>query len=327
MATNKPIIDREYTFPDGVLEQLADFTVSNLTRDLAELASRGVTQATIDNLIALRQAFSDLPTDGEARGTVGIAVENKDAARDAAIIEARRLRTAAQNVFGEETAMYRSYGFVYMDRLREDALPRQMRRMHRVGTETEAQLAPEGIDAAFLTAFLAAITAFDDALDAIDNAEAARDKLTEDRSISGNTLYSEVVRVCNIGKDVFAPVSEALYNDYVIENFVGGGSSESIPATSLIVKGKVVINETTTPVVGAQVSLENIPGTGQLFTNTDGEGNYEFNLTDLPAGEMGTLALTVNAPGFEFYSQNFDAQAGHVYTIDVQLVQQMQAAA
>ena len=326
MSSNKPILEREYNFTDAVLEQFADLTAANLTRDMAELAPRGITPDTVTALQALREALSTTPTDVEERGMVGEAVEAKDAARDAALVEARRLRTAAQNVFGEDSAKYRRFGFTGMDKLNEYPLVKALECFLRVGTALQPQLASEGIDAAFLDGFTAAIEAYDNSLDAVNIAEEARDAQTEDRVEKGNTLYKEIVRVCNIGKDVFAPVSEAIYNDYVIENFVGNGTS-GIPATSLIVKGKVTINETSDPIVGAQVSLLNVPNSGQLFTNTHEDGKYEFSIDDLPAGQSGTLTLTVDAPGFEFFQHNFNAEVGNVYTIDVPMTQQLQAAA
>ena len=47
MPAKKPVAVREFNFEYGVLEQLADLTASNLTRDLAMLAPRGITEATI----------------------------------------------------------------------------------------------------------------------------------------------------------------------------------------------------------------------------------------------------------------------------------------
>lgn len=225
MAVFLPVAIRDFKFSDATLEQLADLTALNVTRDIAEFTPRGVTAATVTALEALRDAFSDTPTDIEARGLVTDASEAKETARSAALIEARRLRTAAQNVFGENTGKYNRFGFEGMDTLNDNEVPRALRRMHRVGTALQAQLAAEGIDAAFLTAFAASIETLDDALDAVDVAEEERDTLTEDRILAGNALYKEIVRLCNIGKDIYAPLSEALYNDYVIERFVGAGES------------------------------------------------------------------------------------------------------
>ncbi len=225
MATKFPIAIRTYNFSDGALEQLTDFIKASILQDLAELAARGITTATTDNLQDLRDAFADTPTDEEARGQVTDAVEIKDAAREAALDEARRLRTAAINKFGTGTGKYNRFGFEGMDELSDNNLPRALRRMHRVGTALQALLASEGIDAAFLTTFSAATQTFDDEIENVRMAEESRDEQTEDRINKGNTLYAEDVRLCAIGKDVFDGVSESKYNNYVIENFVGTDTS------------------------------------------------------------------------------------------------------
>ncbi|MES2620462.1 MAG: hypothetical protein V4615_06385 [Bacteroidota bacterium] len=67
MTYMMPIVTRDYKFSDGTLEQLADLIAANLTRDLADLAPRGITAATVTALQQMRTNFSNVPTDDEAR--------------------------------------------------------------------------------------------------------------------------------------------------------------------------------------------------------------------------------------------------------------------
>lgn len=290
MTYMMPIVTRDYKFSDGTLEQLADIIAANLTRDLADLAARGITAATVTNLQGLRTAFSDTPTDDEARALVTTAVEEKNAAREAALVPARALRTAAQNVFGEDTGKYKRFGFKDMNELPDNELPRAMRRMKRVGTALLAELATEGIDAAFLTAFGDDITAFDDSIENVRIAEEERDVLGEERAEKGNILYKEIVRVCNIGKDVYAPISESKYNDYVIERFIGTRSGNTVvyegnltsPGTAVILTPGIIFT------MAMLIKLEmngtggrgyfadiagNPPGPGQPFMDVQGGQN------------------------------------------------------
>jgi len=220
MPSKKLVTVRDYNFSDATLAQLADSMKSNITRDLAALAERNITPATIAQLDAMIDVFKDYPTDEEAKGDVGIAVETKEVAIGNALTKARMLRTAALNVFGEGSSKYSRFGFERMDKINDDKLPRSLRSMWRVGTKLQPLLAAEGIDAVFLTSFKTAIDAIVTALDNVDIAEENRDEQTEARIATGDTLYKEVVRLGNIGKDVFATISEALYNDYLIESFV-----------------------------------------------------------------------------------------------------------
>ena len=220
MPSLLPEFLREYNFSDGVLEQLSDLIIANLERDLATLADRGISQAVIDNIKLLREDFGDTPTDEEAIGKIGVAVSAKENARDTLLLAARRLRTAAQNVFGEDSARYKRFGFDKMDKLTDDKLSRALRKMRRVGGLLQPQLNDEGITPIFLNELGLLNEAFVTALDNIDIAEDNRIVFTEARAEKGNKLYREVARAANIGKDAFFSINEADYNDYVIQNFV-----------------------------------------------------------------------------------------------------------
>jgi len=288
MATEKLIATRDYKFSDGTLEQLADLVKANIIRDMAALAVRGVTAATATALQALIDTFKDAPTDEEAQGVVSQAVEIKNAARDGALLKARSLRSAAANVYGEDAAKYKRFHFEDMDKLRDNDLPRAMRKMARVGSVLQAELAGEGIDAAFITAFETAIETLDTELDNVDIAEQERDRMTEDRIEKGNTLYKEIVRLTNIGKDVFASVSEATYNDYVIENFTGSGSGNN--GNTITVSGITIDDETGDPVGGVTIKIGNAI---TIVSNPDGTFSEEIEIT-APT----TFTVTISKPGY-----------------------------
>jgi hypothetical protein len=211
---------RLYHFSDGHLIVLARSIASCLTRDLAELAHRGVTQDKIDELLAMQEAFAEMPTDPEFLGEVTVATEAKLKVRDNILAAARRLRTAAFNTYGEKARKYKRFGFEKMDKLTEDKLPRIAKKMVRLGNMFQVQLAAQGVDATFLNAFAALIPQYYTALDNVDIAEEIRDIESEKRVDSGNELYREITRFAAIGKDVLAPISEARYNDYVVMNKV-----------------------------------------------------------------------------------------------------------
>lgn len=317
MAAKTPASLRNYNFSDGTLEQLADYTAGNITRDLAALAERNITAATIASLEALRAVFCDMPTDIEARAIVTEASEEKEAKRGVLLHHARRLRTAALNTFGENTSAYNRFGFEGMDRLEDIKLPRACRRMHRIATALLADLAGEGIDAAFLTTFLTAIGNYDTALDNIDIAEESRDAQTADRIKKGNALYKEIVRLSHIGKDVFASISEALYNDYVIENFIGTGT---IAATSLRVAGKVTSSATGLPIENATVEFI-AEGKPPVVRLTNESGNYDFLFTKLAANEVVNALMKVGGvPKFTNQQRNISVTVGNSFTEDFVLV-------
>lgn len=224
MAAVAPVALRQYRFSDGLLEQLADHVIQIITRDLAQLAPRGINAGTITQLQNLRNNFVALPTGTEAQALISEAVEAKNAAREAALVMMRRLRTAAQNVYGQGQGSYNRLKLEGIDRLSDDLLPRALATTQRVAAALQPALAAEGIDSTFLSDYALAITNYSNAITGVDIAGEERDRMTEERLTAGNILYRQTVRLCNTGKDVFAGVSEALYNDYVIERFTGTGS-------------------------------------------------------------------------------------------------------
>jgi hypothetical protein len=222
MATEKKAEIRDFNFEDSTLEQLADFTYNNVERDLTELAPRGVTQTTLDNFRVLIDDFKDYPTDEEFVGKITIAVGVKNTAKDEALTLSRTLRTAVENTYVEQPDMISLFKFEGLNKLDEDQLPRAMRKFHRLGVEYQAGLAAEGITVQWLVDYRKAVDLLDDELDNVEKAEEVRDKSAQVRIEKANKVYREVVRLTNIGKDYFFSRDEAYYNDYVIDNFIGG---------------------------------------------------------------------------------------------------------
>jgi len=93
-----------------------------------------------------------------------------------------------------------------------------------------------------------------------------------------------------------------------------------LPATTLIVRGKVTNAETSDPVVNLPVSLS-VPGEPAGITEiTDANGDYEFLVEDLQAGQSGTAVVSViNPPGFQDFTQNLEVEVGNSYTLDIAL--------
>ena len=297
---------RAYKCSDGKLAQYGDFVVALLTRDLVALGERGITAAgTITPLQGLITAFRNSPTDANARGVVTDAVEIKDAARDSALTDARTLRTAAQNKLGIGSGKYNRFKFESMDRQPDGDLELELRSMHFVGTNLQSQLESEGITIAFLDGFLAKIEAFRLEIQNARYAEVIRDDMTEDRIKKGNAVYKEIVRVCNIGQDYFSTRSEAKYNDYVIENFlgsdaeniiktgnVGGNNQVTIPLEGVIMNGfrdlKLTCLATSDEGAVLELAARNAPA-----------APYDASLTYLIAARGETAENTAGAVGYD----------------------------
>jgi hypothetical protein len=318
MDYRKPVAERDYNFSDGLLEQLADRTRINITRDLAVLAARGVTTTTISNLETLTETFKDSPDDTDARGSVTVSVEDKDLARDTVLIQARTLRTAAQNKFGLGTGKYNRFGFEGIDKVRDADLTQDLKRTYRVGLNLQSFLASEGIDATFLSNYLLAIKAYDDSFDNVGAAVDERNRITEERCTAGNTLYKEIVRLCNIGKDYFSPISEANYNDYVIDNFVGNSAVNVLAVYEDFISASSLVNLGTLPVAGKIFRFIVIAG-GPLEIGLSIDGTtFNGNTVTLASAGTETILITdLNSTGTIILVRNQNGTVQGNYKIEV----------
>ena len=212
---------RDYKFSDGKLKQLSDETANSVTRDITEFTVRGVTAATVTAFETNAEDFDNLPTDEEKQGEVSVAAEEKRGAADKLKVAIRTIRTMAQDKWGVTAAKYRTFGFEGMDEMTDNDLHRLGKRVVRRATIYLTELASEGLTAPMIANLVTYNTAFDDGIDAVIDAEKDRDIATQTRADKGNELYKELVRFCNIGKDIWASKDEAKYNDYVIYNTPG----------------------------------------------------------------------------------------------------------
>jgi len=267
MEDKREIAVKDFNFSYGKLLFIADVVKGLVGMDIALLSARGVTETTILNLGVLIDNLRNTRQDHELRGLITEAVEIKNAARDAALKDARILRTAAQNKFGEGSPKYNRFRFENINNQREAELPRDLRSMQRVGVKLlPAFEGEEGITPEFLAAFLVKINAIDDAMENVRIAEEDRDQYTEERVTSANILYKEIVRLCNIGKSVFEDLSHAKYKNYVIAKYIGRR------------KAKPALEGTLQPGSFVNVPLKN--ETIQPFT--------DIELSNLPTSDAGS---------------------------------------
>jgi hypothetical protein len=158
-----------------------------------------------------------------------------------------------------------------------------------------------GITPVFLAGVLTKRAALDDKIDDMRQAENTRDLATQDRIKAGNALYKEIVKLCNIGKDLYAKTDEAKYNDYVLYNNATGGEGEdpappAPPAGTATLHGRVRDNSNGNGIEGATIVL--IQGGAEVFTALSGPAGL-YNKTDIAPG---MYDISFNAPGYDNYT-------------------------
>lgn len=212
---------RLYKFSDGTLERLANKTKNNIEKNQAQLAARGINAATITHLQVLINNFKNFSTDIESRSPNIDAVQAKKTTRQTLTGFINTLRSACNNVFGQNSPTYQRFEFDTIARLKENNYLKAAKKVVRLGQQQQTQLASEGINPLFFSQMQQAIVNYKEAISTADTAKEKRYFEAETRIEKGNILYKEIVRLCSIGKEVFAPISKATYNAYNIEMFIG----------------------------------------------------------------------------------------------------------
>jgi hypothetical protein len=304
---------RAYNFADASLMQLADEVVSNGTRDSAELTPQGVTAARLGDLAALNDTFRDMEDDEEWAGLVSEKTEDKDAALAVCEAGTRNIRRMVSNVFGEQSAKYRRFGFTGINDLKDMDRIKAYFRVWRRASDLTTDLAPEGLTATVLADFRTACETADDAYDALVDTINDRDIATEERIELGNEIYAEVVKICNTGKTYWFDKEEAKYNDYVI---TPSGTTVNQPPSQngLRIAGTVRSQNGNTGIPNALVRAYNVmqgPGAGTIEVFTGADGSYLIAVNDL--SEPMTIYMEVSAAGYPSQGRNLNVAPGQTY--------------
>ncbi len=269
--SKKQVIGREYNFSDAELKNLSDNVLNSVQRDKVQFALRGITDEKLAQVQTLVSNFANMPTDVEFMGAVASATLNKDTIAENLRVKLRSVRTMAQNVHGSRSPLYRSFGFEGMDKMSDDQLYLHGKRVIREATAQLTQLTPEGLTAAMITAIQTLLTNFENAIHAKQQVEKARDIQTQLRLDAGNALYNAITRLCNTGKDIWASVNEAYYNDYVI--YTAPSVAKPANANPGMISGTITNSATGNALPDVTGIIE---GT-QIAVVTDDEGSFVFD--------------------------------------------------
>ena len=206
---------RIYIMSDGSLKQMTDTLALNITRDLADFATRNVTIVQVATLQALIETFDNFPTDEELLGPVTVAKEYKDAMAEDIRKAIRPIRNIAEIAY-DSRGKYTTFGFKDLAKLTDNDLYRAARRVARVAAKLFTDLQPQGLQQSQLDALTTSTTQFDAAIDNAGDAVENRALATQQRIAKGNALWAEMIRLASVGKSLYEDTDEAKYNDYVL---------------------------------------------------------------------------------------------------------------
>ena len=220
---NENLTRRNYNMTNGELCMFASNLVNIMTRDLADLATFGVTTETIASFKDLGDSFEVFPSDDFMLGDVMIATEAKNEKKEEIKTMIRQMAARFEAKWGIHSGQYKKLGINGLSEMNDKNLLGVARGVYLSAESFKTQLATFGVTEELLESINDLIAEFEVSQNAQGDAIMARDNKTKERIEMGNQLYQLIVEYCNFGKILYERTDPAKYDDYVIYTPGAGG--------------------------------------------------------------------------------------------------------
>jgi hypothetical protein len=201
-------------------------------RDIKEFETFGIDATKIDCLEKELNGWADITSDDELIGDQMLATKTKDAAAAELSSALGAILTRAANNFGTDSAYYRKFGVTSLSILVDGELCAAAKRVKRVAETYLEDLRGHGLSQQIIDDMDQKRVAFERALGFQEDAIADRDIASENRIEKANAIYSEIAKLCQTGKQIWAETNEAKYNDYIIYDTPSGKADATVQTTS-----------------------------------------------------------------------------------------------
>lgn len=207
---------RIYGISDAVLVQTAENFYQSAIRDVIEMEKYGFTGARLVIFNENIREFIKLPQDKYYVGKVSIAVNHKAQLFEKLSVECERFARRVANKFGKKSSEYKSINLTAYHKSDEANKVQKAQELYAMATSLFFQLAEEGFTTAMLENFSTAIAAVQAIKTAKVSEASVRDAEQINRIKKGNALYTELVKLADTGKAIWANKDAAKYDDYVL---------------------------------------------------------------------------------------------------------------
>jgi hypothetical protein len=214
----KTVIKPLYRMSLSDLSICSDKVLFLIERDGTILVNYGIDDATKTFLSTTNASLMALPSDVFLKGQVGVATERRNATADALRVAIRDVMLRPKLKWGDDSATYRSFGTIGMDKLDHVHLYFCASTVVQVAQTYLSALGSVGLTQEIIDALKTLNDTYHQQIIDKIKAVALRDTTTEQRITIANQLYSRIVQICEVGKTYWYDKSEANYNDYVIYN-------------------------------------------------------------------------------------------------------------
>lgn len=208
--------NRNYNTQDADLYHWCTEALRLSQRDMDLFQQYGYNQERWKTFKTMCDLFHQLPDDDEMVGEQMISTEKKNQASESLKTAIRGVMTRVAIKFHDKTGRYRKFGTAKLGDMSDAQLLFCGRRVVRVARAQIDFLAETGLNENVLKRVSDACTAFENAMNIQQDRLHERDIAVERRMEQGNKIYTELVTVCNIGKDIWATRDRVKYDQYCI---------------------------------------------------------------------------------------------------------------
>lgn len=207
---------RLYNVPDADLYVRCQEAIRHAHRDEALFTQYGYNIDRLKGFKALCDQFRNLPDDDELVGDQMIGTEKKNQAAEKLKTAVRSVMTRVAMKYNDRTGRYRKFGTAKLGDMTDPQLLFCGRRVVRVARQQIDFLADVGMNENLIQRVVDACSAFENALNIQQDKIHDRDIAVERRTEQGNKLYTELVILCDIGKDIWAERDRTKYDQYCL---------------------------------------------------------------------------------------------------------------
>ena len=212
----KQKVNRKYNFPDADLYQMCMDAIRLAKRDLEKFKEYSYDGRRLKGFYDRCQKFIEGPDDDELLGDQMIVTDKKYETSEQVRHAIRSVMTRVRMAFSNRTGRYRKFGTQKIGDMTDAQLLFCGRRVIRVARAQWPFLKETGLNESHLEKLANACKRFEQAMNIQQDKIADRDIAVESRIDIGNILYDELIKVCDIGKDIWAEVDRAKYDAYCI---------------------------------------------------------------------------------------------------------------
>lgn len=212
----KQKVNRKYNFPDADLYQMCTDAIRLAKRDLEHFKDYEYDGHRLKGYHDRCKRFIEVPDDDELLGDQMVVTDKKYEAAERVRHAIRSIMTRVRMKFSNRTGRYRKFGTQKIGDMTDAQLLFCGRRVIRVARAQWPFLEETGLNESHLKKLADACQAFEQAMNIQQDKIADRDIAVESRIDIGNLLYDELIKVCDIGKDIWAESDRAKYEAYCI---------------------------------------------------------------------------------------------------------------